>query len=309
MNWIKQGHIYAPSGMLDWMYHYAAQVCPVEFSDFIRVYFTTRSKLNDEGNYETKITFVDCDKNDPGKVIYVHDLPLLSLGTPGTFDEHGTMACEIIFHNNTYWLYYIGWQRSTTVPYINTIGLATSKDGINFNKVSEGPIIGVSKDNPYGVAKSSILIENGMFHMWYGHYTPWIQSENSFKPTYNIRYATSLDGISWEFKNICIPSSKNKAVATPCVRKINDIYHMWYGYRAEVDENGKSGPYKIGYATSFDKINWDLEKDQIDISETGWDSEMICYPNILKLKDQMLLFYSGNNYGKTGFGYAKTNLK
>ena len=63
------------------------------------------------------------------------------------------MMCEIIKYQDKYWLYYLGWQRSSTVPYITTLGLALSDDGINFTKVSEGPIIGVSKDTPYGVAK------------------------------------------------------------------------------------------------------------------------------------------------------------
>lgn len=309
MNWVKQGHIFTPNGEPDWMHHYASQVCPVEFNNFIRIYFTTRSKLNDKGNYETKISFLDCDKEDPTKILYIHNSPLLSLGQPGTFDEHGIMMCEVMFYDNKYWLYYIGWQRSTTVPYINTIGLALSDDGINFKKVSKGPIIGVSKDTPFGVAKASILIEEGKFHMWYGHYTPWIQSGNSFRPTYDIRYAVSEDGISWEFKNKCISSSNNKAVATPCVRKINNTYHMWFGYRAEVDENGKSGPYKIGYAVSSNKTDWEQLEDQIYSSETGWDSEMICYPNILQLKNKLYMFYSGNHYGKDGFGYAQTNIK
>ena len=308
MNWIKTNQIFSPKENYNWMDSYAAQVCPIEFEDFIRIYFTTRSKLNDKGNYETKITFLDCDKNDPNKILYIHDKPLLSLGKPGTFDEHGTMMSEIVFHENKYWLYYLGWQRSETVPYITTLGLALSEDGINFTKISEGPIIGVSKDTPYGIAKVSILIEKGKFHMWYSHYNSWIQTCDSFRPTYDIRYAISQDGITWKFKNKCIYSSNNKATAAPCVRKIKNKYHMWYGYRVEVDENGKSGQYKIGYSTSINKKNWKHHLDPMSVSKEGWDSKMMCYPNVLQLKNKMYMFYSGNGYGKEGFGYAITNI-
>ena len=144
--------------------------------------------------------------------------------------------------------------------------------------------------------------------MWYSHYNSWIPSNDSFKPTYDIRYATSLNGIDWDFKDICITSTSNKAVAAPCVRKINNTYHMLYSYREEVNENGKSGSYRIGYATSNNKTEWNLLEDQVYISEEGWDSEMICYPNILQLKNKLLLFYSGNQYGKEGFGYAISNI-
>ena len=39
-------------------------------------------------------------------------------------------------------------------------------------------------------------------------------------------------------------------------------------------------------------------------SETGWDSEMICYPYVFKHKGRFYMLYCGNGYGKTGFGLA-----
>ncbi len=306
MNWLKIGQIFSPKENYDWMYNYAAQVCPIEFENFIRIYFTTRSKLNDKRNYETKITFIDCDKKDPNKILYIHNKPLLSLGKPGSFDEHGTMMSEIIFHENKYWLYYLGWQRSSTVPYITTLGLAISEDGINFNKVSDGPIVGLNRFSPFGVAKTNIIVENNKFNMWYTHYNSWANINDNYRPTYNIRFAESDNGLDWNFKeHICIDSiHDNEALGAPCVKKIDNLYHMWYGYR---DSFNKGEKYKMGYAVSSDKINWERQ-DSINVitsSSTGWDSGMVCYPYVLPLKDDTYMFYSGNNYGKEGFGYAK----
>lgn len=322
MDWIKKGHVFSANKHYGWMYHYASQVSPIEFKDFIRVYFTTRSKLNDDGNFETSITFLDCDKEDPSKILYIHNKALLSFGQPGSFDEHGTMMSDILFHENKYWLYYLGWQRSCTVPYITTLGLARSDDGINFTKVSEGPILGISKSVPLGVAKTSIIVENNKYHMWYTHYTPWIKHTLSnqppheniiYRPNYDIRYATSLNGIDWEIKDVCIsPLHSNEALGAPCVRKIDDKYHMWYGYRDGINENGKSGGYKVGYAISDNKKNWERKdnKNIIQTSSQGWDAEMVCYPNILQLKNsrKKYMFYSGNYYGKDGFGYAEASI-
>jgi predicted GH43/DUF377 family glycosyl hydrolase len=308
MNWIKQGHIFSPNGEFDWMQYYAAQVCSIEFKDFIRVYFTTRSELNDKGNYETKITFLDCDKEDPTNVLYVHNSPLLTLGQPGTFDEHGTMMCEILFHENKYWLYYLGWQRSGTVPYITTLGLALSNDGVYFEKVSEGPIIGLNRFSPFGIAKTSIIIENNEFYMWYSHYNSWANINNDFRPTYDIRLAKSKNGLDWELdENICVsPIHDNEALGAPSVIKLNNKYHMWFSYR---DNFNKGEKYKVGYAISEDKTNWSrLNQNSIETSDEGWDSEMICYPNILYLNNKLYMFYSGNGYGKEGFGYAITSI-
>ena len=42
--------------------------------------------------------------------------------------------------------------------------------------------------------------------------------------------------------------------------------------------------------------------------KTGWDSEMICYPCVVKTKEKYYMFYNGNSHGKTGFGYAELSL-
>ena len=52
------------------------------------------------------------------------------------------------------------------------------------------------------------------------------------------------------------------------------LWKMWYSYRGD--------RYHIGYAESYDGINWTRkdEKAGIDISETGFDSDMVlsaCY--------------------------------
>jgi hypothetical protein len=43
----------------------------------------------------------------------------------------------------------------------------------------------------------------------------------------------------------------------------------------------------------------------IDISEKGWDSEAIAYPYVIKVREKWYMFYNGNGFGKTGFGYAE----
>ena len=43
----------------------------------------------------------------------------------------------------------------------------------------------------------------------------------------------------------------------------------------------------------------------IDVARSGWDSEMITYPEIVEHKGQKLMFYNGNGFGQSGFGYAE----
>jgi hypothetical protein len=78
---------------------------------------------------------------------------------------------------------------------------------------------------------------------------------------------------------------------------------MWYSYRA----SAHFANYKIGYAESADGEVWERKDDLagIDVSETGWDSEMLCYPSIFLYRNHYYMLYNGNGYGKTGFGIAK----
>ena len=75
---------------------------------------------------------------------------------------------------------------------------------------------------------------------------------------------------------------------------------MWYSIRS------LSKGYRLGYAESEDGVNWRRKDNEIgiDVSDNGWDSEMICFPAIIDVNSERYLFYNGNNYGETGFGYA-----
>jgi hypothetical protein len=73
---------------------------------------------------------------------------------------------------------------------------------------------------------------------------------------------------------------------------------MWYSFR------GNS--YRIGYAESPDGITWTRRDEEagIEISESGWDSEMLTYPWVFRHENTMYMLYNGNSYGKTGVGLA-----
>jgi hypothetical protein len=78
---------------------------------------------------------------------------------------------------------------------------------------------------------------------------------------------------------------------------------MWYTFRAQPTV----ATYRIGYAESPDGIAWermDHLMKQFDVSDSGWDSEMLSYGRVLKHNGIIYMLYNGNGYGKTGFGLA-----
>ena len=64
--------------------------------------------------------------------------------------------------------------------------------------------------------------------------------------------------------------------------------------------------YRIGAAASDDGVSWTrLDAAMgLGVSDSGWDSEMTCYPALFWHRDRLWLAYNGNGYGATGFGLA-----
>jgi hypothetical protein len=82
---------------------------------------------------------------------------------------------------------------------------------------------------------------------------------------------------------------------------------MWFCYRHGVAFRNAERGYRIGFAWSEDLVTWhrDDELGALPVSAEGWDSEMVCYPSIVVDGDRTYMFYSGNGFGRVGFGYAE----
>jgi hypothetical protein len=311
MKWVKKGLIFNAKGQYEWMQTHITPATAIVLDDRIRIFFTTRSAPDINRNFISYSSFLDISKADPQKIIDINNKPILELGGPGMFDEFGTMVAKPVIYDKKVYLYYMGWQRlsSSKAPYQVTLGLAVSEDnGVTFTKVSNGPIMGIDYYDPISIGNVFVIVDNGIWKMWYTALTDWAFEGEKPTPDYFIKYAYSKDGIFWTKTNKTIIGKNQKGgVATPTIFKNQGIYHMLFGYRQSYDENGKVAGYRIGYASSPDLENWERDdsKAGIEASDSGWDSEMICYPHVVEVNSELLMFYSGNGFGKDGFGYAK----
>jgi len=146
--------------------------------------------------------------------------------------------------------------------------------------------------------------------MWYLSCVKWEAYDGKPEPYYHMKYAESQDGINWNRQGIvCIDfkSSDEAGIVSPSLMKENGDYRMWYSYRGVKDyRTSKEHSYRIGYAESFDGIDW-TRKDEvvgIDVSQNGWDSVMVAYPCVYEHKGRKYMLYNGDGFGRSGFGYA-----
>lgn len=314
MKWIKKGLIFEPNNRFEWMHSHAQIPFPVDFGDFLRIYFATREKYVN-GECRSFGAFIDVDKDDFKKIINISQEPILKPGNIAEFDEYGAMPASVIKINERYYMYYCGWTRTVSTPHREEIGLAISEDGEYFEKIGKGPVVGESIYEPYSCSYPMVyqFDKDGLFHMFYHTGINWLQGKEKMEIQYLLRHATSKDGITWTKDNFNILETKveNECQTSPAIFKKDGVFHMFFSYRYGLDFRDDSNRgYRIGYAYSTDLKKWKRadELAGIGVSENGWDSQMIEYPYIINLKDKYYMFYCGNHFGKNGFGYAELQM-
>ena len=298
MKWKKLGRIIKPSEDFEWMRTHAMVPTPdlIE-GDIYRIYFSGRDKFN-----RSFIGYAVIDINDPHTILKFSERPVLGLGELGCFDDNGVTPSWVLDNDGRKFLYYIGWRPRSTTRMSVIAGLAVSTDGgETFSRISRAPVLRPTDREPFSILTAPcVMMDNGIWKMWYVSGTKWL---NPDLPSYNIKYAESRDGITWDQQAVvCIDaeSEEETALARPCVLKENGIYRMWYS--TKVVETS----YRIGYAESKDGTAWQRMDSRvgIDVSESGWDSEMIEYAFVINHNDKKYMFYNGNGYGTTGIGLA-----
>jgi hypothetical protein len=295
--WIKKGLVFAPQENSDWLFSHAALPVVDRIGDIYRIYFSARDKYD-----RAQVGYFDIGLEAPEKVLSVSEQPVIGLGPLGAFDDSGVTTSWIVNHGQKKYHYYSGWSLGVTVPFYLYVGLAISENGgASYQRVSPAPILERNEIDPYLTASPCVLVEDGRWRMWYVSGTGWELKDDRPRHYYHIKYAESFDGIHWKREGVvCIDyqSRDEHAFARPCVVKEEGLYKMWYSYRGQ--------SYRIGYAESLDGIKW-TRKDEdvgIDVSASGWDSEMIEYPYLFENEGVRYMFYNGNGYGKTGIGLA-----
>jgi hypothetical protein len=325
-NWEKQGQIYSTRAQ-----------CPTVLKtsrdgrDIWRVFFADR---NDQG--QSYIRYIDVNPENPKEILFEESKSILHFGPPGSFDHYGQMPTCIIedkirAENSDeipiYYLFYIGWGQRLDVPYHNAIGLAYSYDGKIFHKFYPGPVIGTSTVDPFFTGTACVVRghHTSLYWCYYLSCNGWESDGAKLEPTYRIKEAVSGGNLgNWS----CKPDKEGVVVdfSSPdeggiCNATIfydqKRIKHMWYCYRKKFDyRTNRANTYRIGYAMGYppvfgngkqkEEARWARQDNLVNLplSESGWDSEMVCYPNVIEHQGRLFMFYNGNGFGSTGFGYA-----
>jgi predicted GH43/DUF377 family glycosyl hydrolase len=194
--------------------------------------------------------------HDEGITWEVIKEPLLPLGEPGEIDAVLTgSVCVLRVGRQHYRMWYTAGERFQSEGDMRSLivhtGYATSRDGIQWDK-SPTPALSprLDKVEPFEsvVSKPSILILDGVYHMWFSVHAMRRPGEPRGTTGYRLGYARSTDGIDWKrFADVEILPLTPKGFDSrhqsyPCVIQVDDDLWMFY----TGDRYGATG---IGLAT------------------------------------------------------------
>jgi hypothetical protein len=114
-----------------------------------------------------------------------------------------------------------------------------------------------------------------------------------------MRYAESDDGLTWHADGrvaVDFAGPGEYAMGRPCVTRDDDRYTMWFCVRGDT--------YRLACAESADGLLWQRREPVLQPAPEGWESRMQAYPVVVSAGGRRHLLYNGDDYGRTGIGYA-----
>ena len=299
MNWKRLGRIVEANPNLEWSQQYAAiPTVRILNEDVLRVYYYSMDE-----DFNGRISHVDVSSSNPTDIIFRSEKVLLDIGTPSSFDDGGVCPLQFLQHKNENWLYYLGVQRTTDVPYRYFAGVAKEQADGSFQRIQTNPVLLPTETEPDIRSAVSIFQDGEKMRMWYVGAFAWLDVNGKEVPTYRIHHAVSTDGLNWEVdQQDCIQFQNEDefGFGRPWVVKKENGFEMFYSVRT------KSLGYRLGYATSEDGYSWVRQDSELNFSvgSEPWENESVCYPCVVDVNGKRFLFYNGNQNGKTGFGVA-----
>jgi hypothetical protein len=297
MRWRKLGQLYHPRPVHPKLATHAANPLAIALGDDrYRVFFSGRDEHN-----RSSVGFVDVDLARL-EVVAVNDSPVFEHGPEDSFYSHGVSIGNCYEAGASRYMLFMGWQCPPGAHWRGDIGRLVVGDDLSLTLDSPVPFMAADPQDPVSLSYPWVCREEKGFRMWYGSTHTWDAGNGEM--LHVINEATSHDGDHWLRNGLAIPylPGRAQAFSRPSVLPRPDGgYDMWFSYRG-----GAGSTYRIGHASCARDGVWvlRLEETGLDVSASGWDSEMIEYPFVFDHGGHRYMLYNGNGFGRSGFGLA-----
>jgi predicted GH43/DUF377 family glycosyl hydrolase len=231
----------------------------------------------------------------------------------GEFDSHGVDCPFPFYHQDRYWMLFIGWDGRGYQT-----GIAHSEDLLHWEKV--GLLIGCGKPGSvteHNVAMTSLLRDNALFGLgtlkqvngrYVGTYHAYPKPGYEAGPAV-VGLCYSDDLRNWEIgEPVLHPdpecSWESGGLYKSWILESEGIYYLFYNAK-----NVTQGYWteQTGFAVSKDLVNWERHPHNpvLTVGEAGsFDDHFASDPCVLKVQDSWLMFY----FGLSNDGHAREGV-
>lgn len=223
--------------------------------------------------------------------------PIVDVGTKDTFDSVLVCIPSVLKEDHHYKMWYTAHNGKDF-----RVGLALSKDGVNFTKYESNPVLDVTPNcwDSQGVQFAQVLKESDGYKMWYAGY------DRPKSRGQKIGFAVSEDGIRWTKEREPVLNLggngdfDERILLKPSVIRDGAVYRMVYAALAA------DMTMRLGLATSPDGKKWTkYSGNPILVPDTGsWDAVHIEDPHLLKVAGKYHLSYAGRDQKNYRIGLA-----
>lgn len=249
-------------------------------------------------------------KSAPFEIVQKYEIPVLERGSDGEWDSVDLLNPSVIERDGIYYNYYSGYDGEKW-----STGLATSTDGIKWEKYKNNPIITLSDegwDSSYIAANGAAVFYNDMVYYYY-------QGTNAEGLT-EIGLAISEDGVNFVKKENAVLTCgatgtwDSQVTADPYVIEHDGKLFMYYLGMNDLNVQ------KLGVAVSEDGINWVKSKTNpvMDVGVKGsFDENGLGEPSIYYEAPYFYMLYTGRDsqevrniglaYSLDGINWYKNN--
>jgi hypothetical protein len=274
---------------------------PVLLADRIRVYFATCDE-----DLRGRILFADLERTPPFRVMSVEERPVMDVGPAGSFDCDGVNPSQVLEVNGRLFLVYIGWQRDVEgAPYTLLGGLAESLDGGRTFARLRAPLLARTEaEKFFRTAPFLSRRPGGGWQMLYIGGSQFAEAGGRNQPIYSLKRLVSDRPDTWfgEPDELLAPDPDagvigfGRPVLWP---EADGTEILLISERTAAGYEMLQSPLHAveGGAAAFDPV--------LDGARAPWEDQMTCFGAPLRVNGVELLFYNGNQFGRSGFGLAQ----
>jgi predicted GH43/DUF377 family glycosyl hydrolase len=184
---------------------------------------------------------------------------------------------------------------------IVSIWYAESQNGINWNTIGSSPVLTAGTTGSWddlAIVPSVVMKVNNQYRMYY-------MGCHSSNGTLSVGLALSSNGIDW-VKNstpVIAANSQYYMIGLTDIIIKDSVYLAYFNYNTSRSASNN----KIGMATSFDGINWNMYSGNPILTPTlAWEGGSIHNSTLVIEKGQFKMVYS-NLIQQNAFGMATSN--